>query len=523
MPVLSKTNRDQIQFLSWETFIAADHPVRVIDAFVDYFDLSALGFEHKGKSHEGRPAFGCDVLLKLYIYGYLNRIRSSRQLAKACSCNVELFWLLHQSHPCYKTIADFRKDNTKALRDMFRQFNAFLKGEGLLQSDTVAIDSVKIGAQNSKKNNYNEKKVKQHLTYLDQQVDQYLRELTQLDQEEQTEEEQILEVAQKLDQLIERKKKYEGLKEDLKEARSKGETQVSTSDPDARALPKKMNIVEVAYNIQTSVEADDKLITNFEVTNKNDTNALSSAAIEAKRVLGKDKLKALADKGYDTGIEHQICDENGIETYVAPRQKNTSKKHPDYVKEKFVYDPDLDSYQCPAGQELKTNGNQYKKNSTDYRKVYRVKVYKLPFEICNSCSHKLDCAGAANLKNSKGRPIERSEYEDVLEANRERVRLNKEFYRKRQQIVEHPFGTIKRQWGYHYTLMKTKKKVEAEMSLIFTCYNLRRSMSIFGVKDLIKRLKSAFLEMVGFTALVKPDSSLFSVSLCSSSQQINVS
>lgn len=290
----------------------------------------------------------------------------------------------------------------------------------------MAIDSVKIGAQNSKKDNYNEKKVKQHLSYLDQQINEYLADLEYLDQEEQPEEEQIVEVAQKLDQLIEGKKKYEGLKEDLQEARSKGETQISTSDPD-------------------------------------------------------------------------------------------------YVKEKFIYDPDRDSYQCPAGQELKTNGNQYKKNSTDYRKVYRVKVYKLPFEVCNSCPEKLNCAGVANLKNSKGRPIERSEYEDVLEANRERVKLNKDFYRKRKQIVEHPFGTIKRQWGYHYTLLKTKKKVEAEMSLIFTCYNLRRSMSIFGVKDLIKRLESAFLEIWMLTALMKPRASHFSVMLHSSTQRRSVS
>lgn len=523
MPVLSKTNRDQIQFLSWETLIATDNPVRVIDAFVDYFDLSTLGFEPKGKSHEGRPAYGCDVLLKLYIYGYLNRIRSSRQLEKSSRKNVELFWLLQENQPCYKTIADFRKENGKALSRLFKQFNQFLKGEGLFQGDTIAVDSVKVSAQNSKKNNYNEKKVNQHLDYLEKQIKKYLEAMDELDSQENEEEEMILEVAQKLDQLSQRKKKYKGLEAELKEARAKGETQVSTTDPDARSLPKKMNIVEVAYNIQTSVDADDKLITNFEVTNKNDTNALSSVAIEAKSVLGKDKLKALADKGYDTGIEHQICAKNGIETYVAPRQKNTSKKHPDYVKEKFVYDPDRDSYQCPAGKELKTNGNWYKKNSTNYRKVYRVKVYKLPFEICNNCSHRLDCAGAANLKNSKGRPIERSEYEDVIEANRERVRLNKEFYRKRQQIVEHPFGTIKRQWGYHYTLMKTKEKVEAEMSLIFSCYNLRRSMSIFGVKDLIERLKKAFLDIWLLTVIMKTPANHFCVLPQSATQTRSVS
>ena len=518
MPLLTKTDRSQIQFLSWEGLISEDNPVRVIDAFVEYFDLSSLGFEAKGKSHEGRPAYGSVILLKLYIYGYLNRIRSSRELARACQRNVELFWLLHQCQPCYKTIANFRKDNGKAISNLFKQFNRFLKGEGLFSADTVAIDSVKIAAQNSKKNNYNSKKVQQHLSYLDQQVDHYLETLQQVDQ---SEEETMLEIAEKLDQLSQRQKKYKELEAQLKEARLKGETQISTTDEDARALPKKMNIVEVAYNIQASVEADHKLITNFEVTNKNDTNALSSVALEAKKVLGEDKLKVLADKGYDTGIEHKVCAENGIETYVAPRQKNTTKKHTDYTKDKFIYDPDRDSYQCPAGQELKTNGNWYKKNGTNYRRVYRVKVYKLPFDVCNTCAFKLDCAGAANLKNSKGRPIERSEYEEVLEANRERVRLNKGLYRKRQQIVEHPFGTIKRQWGYYYTLMKTSKKVEAEMSLIFSCYNLRRSISIFGVKGLIKRLKRAFLSIWSLTTIMKHCDRYLSAKLHVLSQQIN--
>ena len=295
----------------------------------------------------------------------------------------------------------------------------------------------------------------------------------------------------KLDDLHQRKEKYENLQKQLDSVRDNHQAQISTTDPDARALPKKMNIVEMSYNVQTAVEAKTKLITNFEVTNENDTYGLSSVAIEAKAVLKKEQIKALADKGYDTGVELKICAENNIETYVAPRQKNTSKKHPDFVKKQFLYDSESDHYTCPADQELRSNGSKYKKNSKDHRKVYTVKVYKLPFEVCNSCVHRLDCAGQANLNNSKGRSIERSEYDEYLEANRERVRLNKALYRTRQQIVEHPFGTIKRGWGFHYTLLKTKEKVAAEMALIFACYNLRRSMSIFGLSDLLKRLKAA--------------------------------
>ncbi len=491
MPIVSSGSREQLQLIHWEQFIASDNPVRVIDAFVDLLDLEQFGFIVKGKSREGRPAFSSGTLLKLCFYGYLNHCRSSRQLMRAAQRNVELFWLLQEAKPCYKTIADFRKNNTEALKKTFSALNQFLRGAGLLQGDTIAVDGTKIAAQNSKKNNYNQKKIQQHLDYINKQTEQYLAEMDSLDASEQLEEESMLEIAQKLDDLQQRKEKYEDLQTQLDSVRDNHQAQISTTDPDARALPKKMNIVEMSYNVQTAVEAETKLITNFEVTNENDTYGLSSVAIEAKAVLKKDHIKALADKGYDTGVELKKCAENNIETYVAPRQKNTSKKHPDFVKEQFLYDPESDHYTCPAGQELRSNGSEYKKNSNDHRKVYTVKVYKLPFEVCNNCMHRLDCADQANLNNSKGRPIERSEYDEYLEANRERLRLNKAFYRTRQQIAEHPFGTIKRGWGFHYTLLKTKAKVAAEMAIIFTCYNLRRSMSIFGVSELLQRLKAA--------------------------------
>ncbi|GAB5550500.1 MAG: IS1182-like element ISCc5 family transposase [Saprospiraceae bacterium] len=499
MSLICGQDRQQIQLLCWDQFIDSENPVRLIDAFVDYFDLAQLGFIPRGVHLDGRPAFANSALLKLYIYGYLNRIRSSRQLAKACCCNVELFWLLQQVQPGYKTIANFRKDNQKGLRQLFIHFNHFLKGEGLFQTDTVAIDSVKIAAQNAKKNNYNIRKVKQHLDYIEAQTQGYL---AQLDQEDEQEDlaDSNWEIAQRLDELAQRQQKYIQLAEQLKQARLAGETQLSSTDPDARALPKKMNIVAVAYNVQTSVEADHKLIAGCEVTNKGDTNALSSIAIKTKRFLGHPSIRVLADKGYDTGVELKKCAEQNILTYVSPRQKDTSNKAAGFKKEDFVYQHDEDLYICPAGKALRSNGNWYNKSNNIERASYRVKVYKLPFHICNACPDKLSCAGAANLKNSKGRPIERSEYEPYLEDNRDRVRLNKELYKKRQQIVEHPFGTIKRQWGYDYTLLKTMTKVEAEVNLIFTCYNLRRAMSIFGIPELISRLKTAFLALLELRA-----------------------
>lgn len=208
-------------------------------------------------------------------------------------------------------------------------------------------------------------------------------------------------------------------------------------------------------------------------------------------LLAVESLDGLADKGYDTGSELQKCVKNGIVTYVAPRQKNTSKKTPEYRKEKFVYDEQQDHYTCPQKKTLTSNGNWYQKNSgSPLRTPYKVKVYKLPFEVCNACPVKEKCAGNANLKNSKGRPIERSQYEDYLQNNRHRVATCKDYYRQRQAIVEHPFGTIKRQWGFDFTLLKGLEKVDAEFALIASCYNLKRVISLFGVHALLEKLKT---------------------------------
>ena len=491
----SRQDRSQIQMLSLESAVAQDSIVRVLDAFVNMLDMKDLGFEIKGQIQNGAPAFHCSDLLKLYYYGYVNRVRSSRRLEREASTNMEAMWLISCVKPGYKTIANFRKDNKKPLEKSFYRLNRFLKGAGLFDEDKVSIDGSKFRAQNSKKNNYNERKVEQHLAYINKQTGQYLDEMDQLDQQEQETEiemEQRIEISNKLDQLQKRKDKYTQLKKQIEEAGEKGETQVSTVDPDARALPKKMNIVEVGYNVLTAAEMKNKLITNFEVSNKSDTYALSGVALAARKVLGKqkgEKLTVLADKGFDTGSELKICIENDIETLVAPKKRVHAKKSKQFNKDQFQYDADQQEYICPQGHRLKPNEKWYTKNNGQHRRPYRVRHFKLAFAICKACPFKMECAGEANLKNRKGRYIERSEYQEYIDENIERVKLNKELYRKRQQSVEHQFGTIKRQWGYDYTLLKTKEKVKAEFAIIFTVYNLRRAMSILGVKELIRRLK----------------------------------
>ena len=283
-------DRHQLQMLSLDHLVSQQSIVRVIDIFVDLLDLEEIGFKIKGGVKNGAPAFRIGDLLKLYYYGYLNRVRSSRRLAREATTNLEAIWLLKGGRPGYKTIANFRKDNVTALKKVFKIYNQFLLSNDLFDTETVAIDGSKFQGQNSTKNNYNEKKVTQHLEHIEKETEKYLREMDRLDQfekETEVELEQRKVVSEKLDNLSKRKEKYDRLKEEVAAARERGETQVSTSDPDARALPKRMNVVQVGYNIITAADIKNKLITNFKVANQLDTYQLCDVSKEAKLMLKK--------------------------------------------------------------------------------------------------------------------------------------------------------------------------------------------------------------------------------------------
>jgi len=264
-------DRNQLQMISLESMIDKNSIVRVIDVFVDLLDLKEIGFIIKGQIKNGAPAFHTADLLKLYYYGYSNRIRSSRRLEREAKINLEAIWLLKGTRPGYKTIADFRKDNLKPLKKVFKIYNRFLLDQNLFDTDTVAIDGSKFQGQNSTKNNYNEKKVTQHLDHIEKQTQKYLEEMDRLDQvenESEIELEQRIEVVEKLNHLQKRKDKYLDLSQKVKAARDDGHTQFSSVDPDARALPKRMNVVQVGYNIITAADLKNKLITNFKVANQ---------------------------------------------------------------------------------------------------------------------------------------------------------------------------------------------------------------------------------------------------------------
>lgn len=488
MPLQSKEDRHQLQFIALDELVEKDSVVRIIDLFCNCLDYDKLGFVVKGKSHEGKPAFEVSTLTGIYIYGYLNKIRSCRLLAKACKVNVELWWLTGKQTPGYKTIANFRKDNAKAFKMLFNTFTKFCLELDLFGKTTIAIDGSKFRAQNSKKNNYNLKKINQHLDYLAMQKEDYLASLDENDQKEETDTKAI--------NLEERRLKYEHLKRKLDESEA---TQVSTTDPDARALPLHMSIVEVAYNVQSVVDDKHNLIVDFEVTNTTDFNALAPMCKKArtKLELGKgDSITALADKGYYSAKQITECHNNNVDTLVSPKSKGSKSKDPRVSKDKFTYNKDTDSYTCPMRKILVRQGKTYKrKDGIPFTR------YVAHWTDCKRCPWVDICVSDGSKKTSRGRMLNRNIYEDAIDRNDLEVAERRNEYKRRQAIVEHPFGTIKRQWGYNHTLMKGLEKVNGEFSLIMLCYNLRRVITILGLKGLKEALYSSINQLFKISAI----------------------
>jgi transposase len=480
MNIQKGVSREQMWMMSLDMEISQDSVARLIDLFVSHLDLEKLGFTKTKAKKEGCPIYQASDMLKLYYYGYFNRIRSSRRLAAECCRNVELWWLLRQLKPGYHTIADFRKDNPTALKNCFKMFVSFLKGEELLGGGLVAIDGTKVRAQNNKSNNYNEGKLKKHLEYIEAKAEGYIRELEQCDTSEGKQETTELtkkQIAEKLKSLAVRKTKYETLQTALTQSEEK---QISTVDADSRSLPVKDGITDVCYNVQCTNDSKHNLVADFEVINKGDQGQLSTMAARAKDVLEVKDLTVLADKGYHVGRELQAAKDNNITTVVAyPQPRERKDIDPAYYIDKFVYDKQSDAYTCPAGCQLTSNGKEYIKGRAD-RTCYTVKTYTTT--ACLSCPFKKFCT------SSKSRKIDRSEHQDIIDENNKRLDKNKELYKQRPEISEHVFGTFKRGWGYTYTLLKGLKKVNGEMAIIVTIYNLRRAMSILGIAELKKRL-----------------------------------
>jgi transposase len=464
--------RGQLSFFpkTLDEYIGQDNVVRFIDAFVESLDLAEHGFKHSAPNQTGRPPYHPGDMFRLYLYGYINKVNSSRLLEREAGRNVEMMWLLGKLRPDFKTIADFRRDNAGAIKKACQQFTVLCEGMNLFSGRLVGIDGSKYRAVNSKKRNFTKEKLKGLREYVDKKVDEYLKTMDEMDSEESDERKPTKEeLTEKIEELRRRKQGYEAKEKELEKS---GEIQMSLTDPDSRLMKTKEG-KNVCYNLQMAVDSKHKLIIAHEVTNEcNDQQQLLNMARKAKEVLGVEEIEVVADKGYWDGEQVSECEKEGITVYIP--EKRTASKEGVFSKDAFVYRADRDVYECPAMKEL-----QYW--SKEKRKGREVRVYK--GVACDGCGIKSQCT-----TSSTSRLVRRWPGEDALERMAQRVRGDPDKMKLRGQLVEHPSGTLKRWWGYGQFLTKRLKHVETESSLMILAYNMRRVLNIEGINKMIEAL-----------------------------------
>lgn len=470
--------RDQ-QVLFPETlddYVTGDNPVRFIDAFVDGLDMSELGFERAVPAREGRPGYDPRHLLKLFIYGYLNRTRSSRRLERETHRNLEVIWLMEKLRPDHKTIAEFRRKNAEAAIRTAREFTLLCGRLGLFGAELVFVDGSKFRAVNGKARNFNDAKLRNLMERIDARIAEYM---AQLEQQDKAEEGQPgatdPALREKIQKLRERKKTYQGHQKALKES---GQEQVSLTDPECR-LMMQQGAMRVCYNAQIAVDAKHHLIVATDVTNQlNDEQQLAPMALAAKEALGVEALDVAADAGYHVGTQVVECEANGITPHAPkPRTSSNIKKAGLYTKEAFIYVRGEDAYQCPGGQVLSLR--------TKTRVRGRTMRYYANRKACQQCPLRSLCTTSKD-----GRRIMRTPEEERLEAMAERLEERPGLMVQRAGTVEHPFGTMKWWWDGGHFLVKGLRKVRGEFSLMTLAYNLRRVVNLLGVECLLEALRT---------------------------------
>ncbi len=450
-----------------DDFISADHPVRVIDAFVNALDLGALSFSKVVSKDTGRPPYHPGDLLKLYVYGYLNQIRSSRRLERESQRNIEVLWLLSRLSPDFKTIAAFRQENTKALVGVCRTFTRFCRESALFGAELVAIDGSKFQAVASRKAVYTQKRIERERARIDARIGEYLTAMDEADANEACPE-QKTDTQAALKGLRERADELQTMAVRM---RVDGVNQHVSTEPEARLMRTAGGGHAVSYNVQTAVDAMHKLIVSHEVTNEgNDHRQLYPMASAAKAELGVDTLTVVADTGYQNGEQGSLCEATGV-TAVVPSQQVVNPQGDYFDKSQFVYDAQSNTYRCPAGAVLSVR-------RTD--RQAQVRVYGT--SACGSCVLRAQCT------RSKARTINRHFYAKFVEMMNQRAVDQPERMRQRHAIVEHPFGNIKRMMGNPRFLMRGLIKVRAEMALSVLSYNLKRVINIIGVPMMLVRL-----------------------------------
>jgi transposase/IS5 family transposase len=458
-----------------DDYVAADNPVRFIEAFVDELDLAAAGFARVQPKVTGRPGYAPADLLKLYIYGYLNRTRSSRRLEAETHRNIEVIWLLRHLRPDFKTIADFRRINHKAFRPVFRQFVLLCRELDLFGKELLAVDGTRIKAVNNKDRNFTRASLTEFIRLADAKLDDYLKRLNHADAAETgTSGSRVENLAEKIAAVRGRRDRC---REMLAELDRTGESQISLTDPDSRAMAAHTRVA-VGYNVQIAVDTKHKLIVEQQVTNQVlDMGLLTETAEPAKEILGVETIAVVADKGYFKIEDIEACEKAGMEPYVPRPQRGPSVRAGLFRKDEFKYDPETDSFTCPAGQRL-----------TPYSSSALRQLKKINYANRKACR---DCPLRARCTGNQFRVVSRLENEAVLDRMAARLALRPGILGQRREVVEHPFGTIK-QWMYQGAfLMRGLEKVRAEFSLTALAYNIRRVLNLVAFNKLMAAVKAA--------------------------------
>jgi transposase len=466
MPYIEGEDRHQIHLLpnTLDDFVEEENSVRVIDAYVDSLILEDLGFQAYSSIKAGQKPYRREDLLKLYLYCYMNGIRSSRKMENETKINIELMWLIRKLQPDHGTLAAFMKNNQTAIKKLFKEFTLLLKGFGLIDGRLVAIDGTKLKANCSKKKHFNDNIISKKLEHIDKKIDAYLRDFLTEDNRLKKQE-----ITEKLGVYQERMHELQVMKQELKET---GENQLCVTDPDAKSM-KNNGKHEVCFNVQTAVDSKHKLIIDCDTVNDvNDQGQLSNMAKKTKQVFRNQKTTILADTGYYNYLEMIDVVDESTELLIKPQKGKQNKVSSGFDKENFKYDAISDKYICPLGYELpfKWNGKQDGKEYMRYT-----------CETFDICGQKEFCTSAKG-----GRSVTRLKDEEVIEQIAENTRSQSNTYKQRAAIVEHPFGTIKRHWGYTYFLTRGLASVGTETNLICLAYNLKRMINIKGVKELIR-------------------------------------
>lgn len=476
-PYISGSDRSQTVMFPplVDDYVSNDNPVRFVDEFVETLDLSELGFTHSIPKLTGRPSYAPSDLLKLYIYGYLKKIRSSRQLAQQTHLNVEIFWLLKKLNPDFRTIADFRKDNIVGIKKVCQEFTLLCKKLNLFGGELVAVDGSKFCAVNHNSKVTSAKDIAILIKQIDENIEEYFINMEKQDTtEEPIEQPSTDDLNAAILKLKDHRESLSRLQESLKES---GETQIAKTDPDCRKMRTGHQGIDMCYNVQISVDSKHKLIVAHDVTNDtNDLNQLVPMAEQSKEVLEVETLELTADKGYFNEEQIAECDAKDIKCYIPVPEKSHNKSKGLFTDKDFVYDDTNDLYVCPGKEKLTLTYEVTKHEK-------QTGVYKT--KACKECKLRSKCT-----TSKEGRRIYRSQYKDIIETMQKRMKENPSVSQQRKSIVEHPFGTLKHTMGHGYFLMRGKEKVSAEMSMSVLTYNMKRVMNIVGITTLLEILKN---------------------------------